>query len=394
MPRILLIDCDQFFVQCARLADPDGAGREPLLLVGGSAEGRGVVTSASYETRAFGVRSGMPMARAQRLCPRAVAVPVPRELCGEKSRAVRAVLQRFSPVVEPASIDEAYLDLSGTERLYRDEPLERTALRIREAVRAATRIEVSAGGGSNRLVAKLAVSRAKPAGVHVVAPGAEAAFLAGHDIADIPGVGPVLTAELARYGLKTVPDGLALGEARLAALLGERRGAWLWLRMRGIDDTPVEAGQAARSLSRDETFATDLHEDADLVRELRRLVARLAADLRADSLRAGTITVRIRDSDFRTRQAARTVEERIQTDRAIEAVARPLLARLRADRRVPARLIGVSASNLAADGEAQASLFGAGGSLESERDRRLARVADALREKFGRRVIGPGDLLE
>jgi DNA polymerase IV len=198
MRRILLVDCDQFFVQCARLADPDGAGRESLLLVGGSASGRGVVTSASYETRAFGVRSGMPTATAQRLCPKAVVVPVPRGLCGEKSRAIRDVLERYSPVVEPASIDEAYLDLSGTERLYRGEPLADTARRIQAAVLAETDIHVSIGGGTNRLVAKLAVSRAKPAGVHVVAPGGEAAFLAEHDIADIPGVGPVLAAELLR----------------------------------------------------------------------------------------------------------------------------------------------------------------------------------------------------
>lgn len=115
MRRVLLVDCDQFFVQCARLADPDGAGREPLLLVGGSAEGRGVVTSASYETRVYGVRSGMPTSQAQRLCPQAKVVPVPRGVCGAKSREIRTVLERFTPVVEPASIDEAYLDLTGTE---------------------------------------------------------------------------------------------------------------------------------------------------------------------------------------------------------------------------------------------------------------------------------------
>src|SRR5690349_17426083 len=130
MRRILLLDCDQFFVQCARLEDPEGAGREALLLVGGSAEGRGVVTSASYETRAFGVRSGMPTATALRLCPQAKVVGVPRDLCGIKSREVRAVLQRFAPIVEAASIDEAYLDLTGTEGVYRNEPLEETARRI------------------------------------------------------------------------------------------------------------------------------------------------------------------------------------------------------------------------------------------------------------------------
>jgi DNA polymerase-4 len=134
--RILLIDADAFFVAVARLVDPEGAGRAPLLIVGGSPEGRGVVCSASYETRAFGVRSAMPTAHALRLCPRALLVPVPRRACVEKSRAIRRVLERFAPVVQAASIDEWYLDLGGTEALYQHEPLEATARRVRDAVRA------------------------------------------------------------------------------------------------------------------------------------------------------------------------------------------------------------------------------------------------------------------
>jgi DNA polymerase IV len=395
MRRVLLVDCDQFFVQCARLADPQGAGREPLLLVGGSASGRGVVTSASYETRAFGVRSGMPTATAQRLCPQAVVVPVPGRLCREKSAAIRAVLERFTPVVEPASIDEAYLDMSGTERLYNDEPLADTARRIQAAVLAETSIHVSIGGGANRLVAKLAVSRAKPAGVHTVPAGGEAAFLAEHAIGDIPGVGPVLTAELARYGLVRVPDGLAVPEQQIVALLGERRGGWLCRRMRGMDDSPVDTGTGAKSMSRDETFRRDLFDDADLLRELRMLVRRLGADLRRDGLCARTITVRLRDADFRTRQAARTLDEAVQTDRGIYAAARPLLARLRAERRTGARLIGVSASKLVAVQHGQLALFDAAAeTLETECDRRLARATDTLRQRFGTDAIGPADRLE
>ena len=401
MRRILLVDCDQFFVQCARLADPDGAGREPLLLVGGSASGRGVVTSASYETRAFGVRSGMPTSQAQRLCPQAVVVPVPRGLCGEKSRAIRGVLERFTPVVEPASVDEAYLDLSGTERLYHGEALEDTARRIQAAVLEDTEIHVSIGGGTNRLIAKLAVSRAKPAGVFMVPPGQEARFMLEHDIGDIPGVGPVLTAELLKFGLKTVGDGVALSAVQLENLLGERRGQWLHQRLRGHDDTPLDPQSPAKSMSRDETFARDLHEDAELLRELRVLVRRLAADLRADGLRARTITVRLRDHDFRTRQASRTLDDAVETDPGVYAAARPLLARLRADRRVGARLIGVSASNLIPRGAGQIGIFdttdpatATGEVRETERDRALADVADRLRARFGADTIIPGDLLD
>jgi DNA polymerase IV len=394
MRRILLVDCDQFFVQCARLADPEGAGREPLLLVGGSAQQRGVVCSASYETRAYGVRSGMPTSQALRLCPKAVSVPVPRGLCGEKSAAIREVLERYTPVVEPASIDEAYLDLTGTERLYHHEPLAMTAHRIQAAVLEETRIHVSIGGGANRLIAKLAVSRAKPAGVHIVPDGAEAEFMVEHDIGDIPGVGPVLAAELMRYGLKRVSDALPLSEKQVVAMLGERRGPWLYRRMRGVDDTPVEREHTARSMSRDETFARDLHEDAALLRRLRMLVRRLAADVRADGLRARTITVRLRDADFRTRQASHTIDEAVETDVAFYAVARPLLGRLRAERRTPARLLGVAASNLES-ARTQMALFDVESRvLETERDRRLAHASDEVRRRFGRDALGPADLME
>src|SRR5258707_10403383 len=155
--RILLADADAFFVAIARLADPEGAGRVKLLIVGGSRNSRGVVCSASYEARQFGVRSAMPIARALRLCPDAMCVPIPRRACSEKSSEIRQVLERFSPIVEGASIDEWYLDLTGTERVYHDEPLDRTAQRMRKAVAVATGLSVSIGGGTNKLVAKLAV---------------------------------------------------------------------------------------------------------------------------------------------------------------------------------------------------------------------------------------------
>src|SRR3954469_12968760 len=157
--RILLADADAFYVAVARLVDPEGAGKEPLLIVGGTRESRGVVCSASYEARKFGVRSAMPISRALRLCPQAMCVPVPRRACGEKSRQIRAVLERYAPIVEGASIDEWYMDLAGTEGLYANEPLATTAVRIRDRVTEATSLSVSIGGGSSKLVAKLAVER-------------------------------------------------------------------------------------------------------------------------------------------------------------------------------------------------------------------------------------------
>ena len=397
MRRLLLLDCDQFFVQCARLADPEGAGREPLLLVGGTPEGRGVVTSASYETREYGCRSAMPTARALRLCPDAKVVPVPRKLCGRKSREVRAVLRRFTPLVEAASIDEAYLDLTGTEALYHDEPLADTARRIQAAVKEETEITVSIGGGPTRLVAKLAAEKAKPAGVHVVEPGDAPEFMKQFELRDIPGVGPVLADRLRSMGLVRVTDGLHLEESELEAMLGQGRGAWLYRRMRGQGSDVVDPDTSAKSMSREETFPEDLQTDAALERELMALAIRVASDLRRQGLRARTVTVKIKDGDFRQRTASRTVDHPLESDRAILAVAKELLHTLRARRRTGARLIGVGVSHFTTGEEGtQLVLFDAADTapaIETDRDRRLSKAADELRERFGDDAIRPGRLL-
>lgn len=394
--RILLVDCDAYFVQVARLEDPQGAGREPLLLVGGRAESRGVVTSASYECRPYGVRSGMPTTRALRLCPRAKVVPVPRGACSRIHRRIRAVLERWAPVVSAASIDEFYLDLTGTEQLYRGAPLAEVAGRMRAAVLEETRISVSVGGGTSRLVAKIAVGRAKPAGVHVVEPGGEAAFMRDFPLRAIPGIGPKAEKRLASLGLRTAADAADLGPERLAGTVGRDFGEWLWRRVHGEDETPVVAHQDQKSISRDETFARDIDDDDVLERELLRLVTRAARGARADGLAARTITTRIRDHDFRTRAASRTLSAAVETDRAIFRVARALLRKLRAARPVPTRLLSVVLSNLEGEAaRAQLALFEtADAGLESERDRERARALDELRARHGGDVIGPGRLLE
>lgn len=399
--RILLADADAFFVAVARMVDPDGAGREPLLIVGGSRESRGVVCSASYETRRFGVRSAMPIARALRLCPQAMCVPVPRRACSLKSREIREVLGRYAPVVEGASIDEWYMDLGGTEALYHGESLAETARRIRAAVREATGLSVSIGGGTAKVVAKLAVERAKPkpendaTGVLVIEPGGEADFLRHITLAEIPLIGPRFQERLAKLGMRTVPDVLQYDLPALTTWLGAREAAWLYDRVRGIDSGEVEPRMEAKSISRDETFPVDIAGDAELERELLALVVRAAADLRGDGLTARTITVRIRDADFTTRSAARTLDRGVISDRVIFAVARPLLRKLRGKRRFPARLLGVALSSLSADPEAdQLTLFerSADATTETDRDRVLARAIDRVRAKFGAEGILPGGL--
>ena len=395
--QILLADADAFYVAVARMLDPEGAGRALLLIVGGSAEGRGVVCSASYEARKFGVRSAMPMSRAIRLCPDAMVVPVPRGICSRKHAEIRVVLERFAPVVQAASIDEWYCDLGGTEALYHRAPLDIIAHRMRDAVFAETRLTVSIGGGTSKLVAKLAVERAKPKpgtganGVHVVLPGREVDFMRQLALADIPGIGPKTTARLAERGLRSVEDVLGLDGAALRRLVGERDAAWLAERARGIDDGEVEERDVAKSISRDDTFAADINDDLLLEGELTELVGRAGADLREEGLTTRTVTVRIRDADFTTRQASRTVDECLASDKALFTVARALLQKLRTARHVPARLLGVGLSNFTPPVATQLALFDGGvEALETPRDVELSRAVDAVRARFGRDAIAPG----
>jgi DNA polymerase-4 len=401
--RILLADADAFYVAVARMVDPEGAGKTELLIVGGSRESRGVVCSASYETRKFGVRSAMPIARALRLCPQAMCVPVPRKACSEKSHDIREVLERYAPVVEGASIDEWYLDLAGTEGVYHNEPLETTAHRIRDAVKRETNLSISVGGGTNKLVAKMAVERAKPKpgsganGVHIVPPGDEARFLETFTLAEIPLVGPKFQERLAALGMTTVPDVLQYNLPTLQSWFGKREAEWLWERVRGISDSEVDPGGDAKSMSRDETFPRDINDDRELERELVALVTRAAFDLRSDGLAARTVTVRIRDMDFRTRSARRTLAVPVVSDRVLLQVSRELLAKLRQARRVPARLLGVAVSSLSYNPDAdQLALFAARQeqNLETERDRVIARTVDRVRAKFGPKSVIPGTLTE
>jgi DNA polymerase-4 len=335
-----------------------------------------------------------------RLCPGAMCVPVPRSACSEKSREIAAVLARFAPVVECASIDEWYLDLTGTEGVYAGRTVDDVASSIRAAVQKETGLTISIGGGTSRLVAKLAVELAKSkpdrptSGVFVVPNGGEEEFLQRFDLGDLPGVGPKFRERLDRNGLRRVRDVVALDMAALTRFVGEREAEWLWDRVRGIDDTPVSQRDVPKGLSREDTFERDIESDDELHRELLRLVTRVASDLREQDLAARTITIKLRDADFRTRQASRTLPHPVIADRVILATARALLARLRRERRVSARLLGVGLSSLTVpDAAAQLSLFETvSASLETARDRALAGAVDRLRAKFGDAAIVPGRL--
>jgi DNA polymerase-4 len=399
-PRILLADADAFFVAVARRVDPDGAGRARLLIVGGRPGSRGVVCSASYETRAFGVRSAMPISRALRLCPDAMCVPVPRGACSDASRAIRAVLGQFTPVVEGASIDEWYLDLTGTESLYKGESLDATARRIRAAVLEQTGYALSIGGGTNRMIAKLAAERAKPSkapdagGVHVVPAGRELDFMKTIALAEIPGIGPKAQDKLAKVGLVRVTDVLAHDVATLSRWVGASTAEWLFARARGEARRHVEPRAPARQMSREETFDHDISRQDALEGELRHLARKVATDLRDEGLAARTITVKLKSHDFVSRTMSRTLPAPVESDRAIVDTALALLAELRRKHPRPARLVGVALSNFGAARDAEQLDFtlasGGPAPVEVPRDRDLSRALDRVRERFGDEAIRAG----
>lgn len=401
-PRILLADADAFFVAVARLVDPAGAGKASLLIVGGRPGSRGVVCSASYEARAFGVRSGMSISQALRLCPDAMAVPVPRGACGEKSKAIRDVLVRFAPVVVAASVDEFYLDLTGTEAMYHEEPLTETAQRIRAAVIAETGCTVSIGGGTSTLIAKIAAGAAKPipgsgaTGVRIVAPGDEERFMRTQPLAEIPGIGPKAQERLTSLGFVRVPDVLDADPLTLRRYLGDKLSEWLVRKSQGLGSSSLHGREQQKAMSREDTFDHDIADDAALEVELQRLAVRVVADLRGDGLRARTITIKLRQNDFTTHNASRTLDFPVSTDRAVFTTARQLLRKLRTKRRLPVRLLGVALSQLD-DGDIteQLSLLPdtTRVATETPRDRALAAAVDRVRARFGAGAVQPASLI-
>jgi len=253
---------------------------------------------------------------------------------------------------------------------------------------------VSIGGGARRMIAKLASGVAKPGGVHIVPAGQEAEFMKGLDLAEIPGVGPALVEALRKRGLVRIEDALGVQSAWLERWFGARRGEWLYHRMRGLDASNVDPREPRRSISSERTFLQDLKSDEDLERMLLGLSTSVSRTLRKAGLRARTITVKLRDGDFKTRSRSQTVAEPLETNGAIYGIARDLLADLRRRRRTPARLLGVGLTNLGSGDEAaQFGLFADKNTLEGPRERALGHVLDGLSERFGDSAVVPGRII-
>jgi DNA polymerase-4 len=387
--RLLHIDLDAFFVEVCRQRHPELRDVE-LLVVGGRRDQRGVVQSASYGARTFGIHAGMPIAEAVRRCPQATFFQGSFAHYRSASKGVRVVLEEFSPTVVMASLDEAYLDFAGTERLFPVSLLP-VAEHLRDRVREQTGLDCSVGIGPNRMIAKLASDYAKPRGLMEVRAGWEEGFLAGLPLRALPGVGPKTAERWAELGLVDVHQVQRMEERALERLIGGDARA-LKLRARGQGGTVLRPERLPKSVSRETTLSRDLRDPAELERVLALLTARVAAQLRDEQILARTVTLKLRHDDFRTVTRRQTLETATDLDGELFPAARSLFQAAfedvrKRDRGV--RLIGVAATNLGTT--AEPDLFEP---PERGRLRQLTAAVDKVREKFGFDAVTPGMIAE
>jgi DNA polymerase IV len=377
------VDMDAFFVSVEELFDPTLKGKP--VVVGGRPNERGVVSAASYAARKFGVHSAMPLRTAYSLCPQAIFLDGHPERYRECSHQVFEVLRSFSPLVEMASIDEAYLDMTGTERLH-GPPL-RAAHRLHERMKAQTRLNCSVGIAASRLVAKITSDQAKPNGIMWVLPGREADFLAPLDVRKVPGVGKVTEKNLHAYGIRKVGDLAKLDER----FLEEKFGKWgmaLAGKSRGLDaggwfDSEIGEDAGPKSISHEHTFNVDTADQEQIESTLARLCELVGRRLREHELAARTIQLKLRYTDFSTITRAHSVARATALDTELYSEIRELF-RKNWKRGAAVRLVGVHASSWAEGDEEQLDLLGDGG---HEKWRGALKAADKLRDKFGESAV-------
>lgn len=377
---ILHVDMDAFYAAVEVLDDPSLRGKP--VIVGGTPEGRGVVSAASYEARAFGVHSAMGAALARRLCPEGVFLPGRMERYVEVSRRIQAIFGDFTPLVEPLSIDEAFLDVTGCQRLFGPGP--GIGRQIKARIQDEIGLTASVGAAPNKFLAKLASDLDKPDGFVVVTAEDAPALLTGLPIERMWGVGKVSAAQMHAFGVRTIGDLLRVPVPAVRAQFGDHAVRWLDLG-RGIDDRPVVPDHEAVSIGNETTFPEDISDPRQLQDILDLLVDKVARRLRAQGLLAGTLTLKARYPDFTTPTRSQGLQHPTDSTVELREVARRLLADRLGRGRRPLRLLGVTASRLVPGTGApeQTELFAPEG---TDRDRRLDRVMDQVHGKFGAKL--------
>jgi len=379
---ILHVDLDAFFAAVEQRDRPELRGK-PVIVGGGGPNERGVVSAASYEARAFGVHSAMPLRTAGRLCPHGVFLPVDGRKYQRASKEVMAILRRFTDQVQPISIDEAFLDVTGSRQLFGDGPAIATS--IKQAVHDEVGLTASVGVASTKLVAKIGSDLRKPDGLVVVPPGEEAAFLAPLPISRLWGVGEKTAAVLRDFGVVTIGDLASLPPAAMERRFG-KHGAALVARAHGLDADPVATGDPAKSVGHEHTFGTDTSEREKIERTVLGMADGVAWRLRAAGLKAATITLKLRDTDFVTITRQTTLDTPADLTEPIYEAAIGLLRRELHGQRI--RLVGVTASNFRE--REQLAMFAG---PEEPRRHQAAEAMDVIRRKYGERAVTRGRLV-
>ncbi|HEX2293869.1 MAG TPA: DNA polymerase IV [Actinomycetota bacterium] len=383
---ILHVDMDAFYASVEVIKDPSLKGKP--VIVGGQG-GRGVVTSASYEAREFGVRSAMPTIQARRLCPHGIFLPNDFAAYQELSGRIREVFTSFTPLVEPLSLDEAFLDVSGSVKLFGDPVTIAGTVKRRIADLGLT---CTVGVAPNKFLAKLASTRAKPDGLLVIPPDGVRSFLHPLPVRALWGVGEATGEALRRLGIKTVGDLAAIPRRTLERAVGDSLGAHLAHLAAGRDDRAVTPDEPAKSVGSEETFAADLDAHDAILREILRLSDRTAGRLRAKGLCGRTVTIKVRWSSFQTITRSRTLPAEVDTAAEIYAVARELYERV-APVTPRIRLLGVSVTSLAAGPpRRQLDLLGERAGRAGWQEASAA--IDSIRERFGSSAVGPATLVD
>lgn len=379
---ILHIDMDSFFVSVELLDAPHLSGK--AVVVGGDGP-RGVVASASYEARKFGVRSAMPTARAKQLAPHLIVIPPTFAKYSSFSRTIMEIFGEFTPLVEQLSIDEAFLDVRGSQKLF-GEPIE-IAHSIRQRVREATGLPASVGLASTKFVAKLASQRAKPDGVCEIPPEETLSFLHALPIEAMWGVGAVTGQKLASRAIRTIGDLAQETPESLRNIVGNAAAQKLYDLAHGRDPREVETRSIEKSIGQETTFTADLYDVEDIERELLRLAEGVAARLRKQQLSGRTIALKYRFTNFDTVTRSRTIDEPTNSGRRIYLVAKELLTLIPPSRQ-GVRLIGVRAEQLVHDDEIMTGLWS-----DDEKYRQLDEVIDETASKFGSLKVQPARLI-
>ena len=382
--NIIHLDMDAFYASVEVLDDPALKG-QPVIVGGGG--DRGVVSAASYEARKFGIHSAMPWVTAKKRCPHGKFLPVRMSRYRAVSDRIFAIFQRFTPLVEPLSLDEAFLDVTGSSLLYGAPPT--IAARIRELVRREIGLTVSAGVAASKLVAKIASDQNKPDGLTIVAPGTEGEFLAPLPIRRLWGVGKTTGKTLAMLGIRTIGDLRRLPEEMLERKFGQP-GRSLYLAARGLDDREVETDRGMKSVGHEETFEHDLLDRSLIDRELLALAVRVGRRLRRHGLTGRTVTLKVKYHDFVQITRSQTIQEATDDGREIHRCARALLAKTPTAVKA-IRLLGISLSQFNHTGQRQGSLFQDRG--EGEKRQQINRAVDRITEKYGATAILPAGLL-